>query len=100
MPRLSFKPDASFFRKIAIGAVGARAVAKDLSRHGHKMVELERGSTDTKLWKDVKRKRVRIPDLVCFAVRTENREPCENQGRFVDVPQPNGRGAGMGFWHG
>jgi HEAT repeat protein len=29
------------------------------------MVELERGSTDTKLWKDVKRKRVRIPDLVC-----------------------------------
>jgi hypothetical protein len=29
------------------------------------MVELERGSTDTKLWKEVKRKRVRIPDLVC-----------------------------------
>jgi hypothetical protein len=29
------------------------------------MMELERGSTDTKLWKEVKRKRVRIPDLVC-----------------------------------
>lgn len=29
------------------------------------MVELERGSTDTKLWKEVKRRRVRIPDLVC-----------------------------------
>jgi hypothetical protein len=29
------------------------------------MVELERGSTETKLWKAVKRKRVRIPDLVC-----------------------------------
>ncbi|MGO9259703.1 MAG: HEAT repeat domain-containing protein [Bryobacteraceae bacterium] len=29
------------------------------------MVELERGSTETKLWKEVKRKRVRIPDLVC-----------------------------------
>jgi hypothetical protein len=29
------------------------------------MVELERGSTDTKLWKEVKRKRVRIPDPVC-----------------------------------
>ncbi len=29
------------------------------------MVELERGSTNTKLWKDVKRKRVRIPDLIC-----------------------------------
>ena len=75
MPRLSFKPDASFFRKIAIGAVGARAVAKDLSRQGHEMAELERGSTDTKLWKDVKRKRVRIPDLVCLrcGLRIESR---------------------------
>ncbi len=39
------------------------------------MVELERGSLDTKLWKDVKRKRVRIPDLVCVncGVRVESR---------------------------
>src|SRR5438128_731347 len=65
MPRLSFKPDASFFRKIVIGAVGARAVISDLGTHGHQFVELERGSTETKLWKDVKRKRVRIPDLIC-----------------------------------
>ena len=75
MPRLSFKPDASFFRKIAIGAVGARAVVKDLSQQGHEIDELERGSTDTKLWKDVKRKRVRIPDLVCLlcGMRIESR---------------------------
>jgi len=66
MPRLAFKPDSSFFRKIVIGAVGARAVIADLARQGHRCVELERGSTDTKLWKDVKRKRVRIPDLVCL----------------------------------
>jgi hypothetical protein len=65
MPRLAFKPDASFFRKIAIGAVGTRAVCSDLALKGHELVELERGSLDTKLWKDVKRKRVRIPDLVC-----------------------------------
>jgi hypothetical protein len=65
MARLAFKPDASFFRKIAIGAVGTRAVAEDLAGHGHQIDELERDSTDTKLWKDVKRKRVRIPDLVC-----------------------------------
>jgi hypothetical protein len=65
MPGLALKPDSSFFRKIAIGAVGSRAICTDLSRHGHNMVELERGSTDTKLWRDVKRKRVRIPDLVC-----------------------------------
>ncbi|MGA2590732.1 MAG: hypothetical protein ABSH32_12510 [Bryobacteraceae bacterium] len=48
-----------------IGAVGARSVCSDLASHGHRMIELERGSTDTKLWKEVKRKRVRIPDLVC-----------------------------------
>jgi site-specific DNA-methyltransferase (cytosine-N4-specific) len=66
MPRLAFKPDSSFFRKIVTGAVGARAVVADLAGLGHRCVELERGSTDTKLWKDVKRKRVRIPDLVCL----------------------------------
>jgi len=61
--RLSLKPDSSFFRKITIGAVGARAVAHDLAARGHSIAELERGSLDTKLWKDVKRKQVRIPDL-------------------------------------
>jgi HEAT repeat protein len=73
--RLSFKPDSSFFRKIALGAVGTRAVAADIERRGHRIAELERGSTDTKLWKDVKRKRVRIPDLVCMncGVRIESR---------------------------
>jgi hypothetical protein len=65
MARPAFKPDSSFFRKIVVGAVGARAVAADLDAYGHEIVELERGSTDTKLWKEVKRKRVRIPDLVC-----------------------------------
>src|SRR5208337_5131094 len=75
MARLAFKPDSSFFRKIAIGAIGSRAVCQDLSRHGHNAIELERGSTDTKLWKDVKRKRVRIPDLVCTicGLRIESR---------------------------
>src|SRR5438093_9580883 len=75
MPRLLLKPDSSFFRKIAIGAVGTRAVSADLSGYGHEIIELERGSLDTKLWKDVKRKRVRIPDLVCrnCAERVESR---------------------------
>lgn len=65
MPGLLLKSDSSFFDKIVLGAVGARAVAADLSALGHDAVELERGATDTKIWKDVKRKRVRIPDLVC-----------------------------------
>ena len=75
MPPLALKPDASFFRKIALGAVGSRHVAQDLERMGHQVVELERGAMDTKLWKDVKRKRVRIPDLVCerCGLRIESR---------------------------
>lgn len=75
MARLAFKPDSSFFRKIVMGAVGARAVCADLGQRGHTVVELERGSTDTKLWKAVKRKRVRIPDLVCTncGLRVESR---------------------------
>ncbi|MBI4903779.1 MAG: HEAT repeat domain-containing protein [Acidobacteria bacterium] len=75
MPRLSFKPDSSFFRKIAIGAVGTQAISKDLAQHGHVVHELERGSLDTKIWKEVKRKRVRIPDLVCSrcGLRIESR---------------------------
>lgn len=75
MARLSLKPDSSFFKKIAVGAVGARAVMSDLSNLGHDLRELENGSTDTKIWKDVKRKRVRIPDLVCIrcGLRIESR---------------------------
>ncbi len=75
MPRLAFKPDSSFFEKIVRGAIGTRAVCDDLDHHGHQMVELERGSLDAKLWKDVKRKRVRIPDLLCVncGLRVESR---------------------------
>lgn len=72
MTRLSLKPDASFFRKISVGAVGARSVVSDLAEHGHRIAELERGSTDTKLWKDVKRKQVRIPDPSLFSMRCAN----------------------------
>ncbi len=75
MARLAFKPDSSFFDKIVRGAIGTRAVCADLEQYGHRLVELERGSLDTKLWKDVKRKRVRIPDLLCTScgMRIESR---------------------------
>ena len=79
MPPLAFKPDSSFFKKIALGAVGSRHVAQDLERLGHQIIEFERGAMDTKLWKDVKRKRVRIPDLVCklCGLRVESRAKTE-----------------------
>ena len=71
----SFKSDSSFFHKIAMGAVGSRAVKDELALHGHLVEELERGSLDAKIWKNVKRKRVRIPDLVCVSCgqRVEDR---------------------------
>ena len=44
--RRSFKTDESFLEKLAIGAIGARAVFAELKRQGHKPIELERGSMD------------------------------------------------------
>lgn len=73
--RGAFKTDSSFFRMLAIGAVGARAVQLALNARGHEVVELERGSLSTRVWRDVKRKRVRIPDLCCVrcGIRVESR---------------------------
>jgi len=42
--RRSFKTDESFLEKLAIGAIGARAVFAELEREGHKPIERERGS--------------------------------------------------------
>jgi HEAT repeats len=74
-PRNAFKTNSSFFRMLAVGAVGAQAVQSHLNGLGHRVVELERGALATRIWRDVKRKRVRIPDLVCVAcgVRVESR---------------------------
>jgi hypothetical protein len=60
---------------LAVGAVGAKAVQTELNARGHDVVELERGSLSTRIWRDVKRKRVRIPDLCCTrcGVRVESR---------------------------
>ncbi len=73
--RNAFKTNSSFFRMLAIGAVGARAVQAALKARGHDVVELERGSLSTRIWRDVKRKRVRIPDLCCTrcGLRVESR---------------------------
>ena len=74
-PRNAFKTNSSFFRMLAVGAVGAQAVQQYLNTLGHQIVELERGSLATRIWRNVKRKRVRIPDLCCTkcGVRIESR---------------------------
>lgn len=64
--RHSFKADESFLEKLAIGAIGARAVFEALKRQGHLPIELERGSMSYKIWKHIKIKRIRVPDLVCL----------------------------------
>lgn len=64
--RRSFKTDESFLEKLAIGAIGARAVFENLKSQGHRPIELERGSMSYKIWKQIKIKRVRVPDILCL----------------------------------
>ncbi|NPV76302.1 MAG: HEAT repeat domain-containing protein [Anaerolineae bacterium] len=73
--RRSFKTDISFLEKISIGAIGTRRVFDDLIRQGHQPLELERGSMSYKIWKAIKIKRIRVPDLLCVDCgrRTESR---------------------------
>jgi len=68
--RRSFKTDESFLEKLAIGAIGARAVFDRLKQEGHRPIELERGSMSYKLWKQIKIKRVRVPDILCLKCGT------------------------------
>lgn len=74
VPR-AFKTDESFLEKIAMGATGTRRTFEDLSRQGHRPLELERGSMSFKIWKAIKIKRVRVPDLLCLSCggRVESR---------------------------
>lgn len=71
----SFKTDESFLEKISIGAIGTRRVYQNLKDLGHIPIELERGSMSYKIWKKIKIKRIRVPDilLVNCGVR-ENQE--------------------------
>ncbi len=71
----SFKSDESFLQKIAIGAIGTKRVYDDLSTQGHRPIELERGSMSFKIWKAIKIKRLRVPDILCVdcGTRVESR---------------------------
>ena len=75
MAHKSYKTDESFLEKLAIGAIGTQKVIENLKKQGHNPVELERGSTGYKIWKTIKIKRVRVPDILCVnsGVRIESR---------------------------
>jgi hypothetical protein len=72
---ISFKSDESFLRKLAVGAAGTNATIARLREMGFNPIELERGSTGFKIWKKIKIKRVRVPDILCLntGIRFESR---------------------------
>lgn len=74
IPR-AFKTDESFLEKIAIGATGTRRTFANLQEQGHRPIELERGSMSFKIWKAIKIKRLRVPDILCVrcAKKVESR---------------------------
>ncbi|RJX29110.1 MAG: HEAT repeat domain-containing protein [Desulfarculus sp.] len=73
--RKSYKVDESFLEKISIGAAATTRVFSHLESLGHNPIELERGSMSYKIWKEIKIKRLRVPDLLCVncAKRIESR---------------------------
>lgn len=64
--RRAYKTDESFLEKISSGATGTKKVLENLKKQGHSPIELERGSTSFKIWKEIKIKRVRVPDILCI----------------------------------
>ena len=64
--RRAFKTDESFLEKISSGAIGTKKALENLKKQGHFPIELERGSTSFKIWKEIKIKRVRVPDILCI----------------------------------
>lgn len=71
----NFKSDESFLKKLAVGAAGTNATIERLKAMGFNPIELERGSTGFKIWKKIKIKRVRVPDILCLntGLRFESR---------------------------
>ena len=70
-----YKSDESFVQKLALGAAGVKATIEALKAMGFRPMELERGSTGFKIWKRIKIKRVRVPDILCLdtGLRFESR---------------------------
>jgi len=71
----NFKSDDSFLRKLTVGAAGTNATIARLKSMSFNPIELERGSTGFKIWKKIKIKRVRVPDILCLStgLRFESR---------------------------
>lgn len=62
----SFKSDEEFLTYISRGAVGVRHVIENLQQQGRTPLLIEQGSTDFKLWKQLRIKGWRVPDILCI----------------------------------
>jgi HEAT repeat protein len=67
---VSFKTDESFLSKVSMGAIGTQKVLAQLASDAHRPIELERFSSNFKIWKSIKIKRIRVPDALCLACAT------------------------------
>ena len=58
-----------------MGAIATHRVFEHLRDQGHNPFELERGSMSFKIWRKIKIKRIRVPDILCVACgrRVESR---------------------------
>ena len=95
---VNFKRDDSFLRKLAVGAAGTNATIDRLTTLGFKPIELERGSTGFKIWKKIKIKRVRVPDILCLktGVRFESRGKTKRNSMSHSKRPQKQQDAGMG----
>lgn len=95
---MGFKEDAVFARYLSIGVYAADAVTKDLERHGHRVVELERYAKANKVWQ-TKVKRMRLPDLLCVScgrrIESKGKSKLEIKLSDSDAPDRAWRDGGM-----
>jgi hypothetical protein len=93
----SFKSDEEFLTYISMGAVGVRRVIEDLKQQGRSPLLLERGSSDFKLWKRLRIKGWRVPDILC--VDTGRRIESRAKASFeISGSHSTNNAERLGFW--
>lgn len=97
--RKSFKTEESFLEKISIGTCGAAKTMEVLASAGHEPIELERGALNNRIWRDIKIKRIRVPDILCLKSgrRVESRAKTKLEIAMSHSPTNQDRGWDAGL---
>lgn len=95
----SFKTEDSFLEKISIGTCGAAKTIEILTKAGHDPIELERGALNNRIWRDIKIKRIRVPDILCLKSgrRVESRAKTKLEISMSHSPSNQDRGWDAGL---